>query len=274
MYMRHRSGTNCAFAAAMAPLLGSRADQLEVTKSAAAPLPTNGTVLFFELTGAAAAASSMLASLFASAAPGSPALPALLSALSSEGLHFEAFASNGLPAPPPPVAGAATNVQGQQLAFSIYITDWQEHSFAYNPAVQSALADVMGIESHDVWIFSNRVAANGGTIVVLDIAQSFVSSEVSIVDYKGEDRFMQLPHAAMAFAQEFGAGDPWNVTVGDAASPALIAAFRRYGLPVTEAFCACGRLFGKIDSDSLLQTWIRLKQNCTQTLRTHSCCGG
>jgi len=238
-YLLHRSATNRAFAMAMAPLLGSRAEFLEVTKAAASKVPVNGTVLFFELVGAAADASSALTALFASAAPGSPALPALQAALSCQGLQFDAFASNVLPAPPPPIAQAITNVQNQQIAFPITITEWQDRSFAYNPAVQSALADVLGIETHDIWIFSNRAAAHGGTIVSLDIAQTYLSSETNMVDYKGVDRLVQLPLASVLFAQQFGSGNPWNVTTGDAASPALIAALRRYGLPVTEASCAC-----------------------------------
>jgi len=222
-FSANAAALSVAVGAALTPLLSaSGVVVMSATSAAASP---NSTVLTFApvyvTVDTAAGAETAAAAV-------SPAV--LLAALRCAGVPALG-ATMGSPQPPPPPLGSFTGVaQGQQLALPIPFRTFQARMFAYVPAAESALAEVLELElESDVWVTDARRSAGGMTIVAFSITCPDDNSETSASG-------MLLPYHVVRYGELFGSGDGFTAAVGDAASPALVAALRRYGLPVDSAF--------------------------------------
>jgi len=211
-----------AFAGAIGPLMGAApADVvvIDVERQSA-----NVTVVFFKVLSPRGNAEAMYASLNSSAI--TSALQVVWPTLSNATL------GHSLPAPPPPVGEFQVLTQGQQIAFDINLAVWQTTSFAYNAAVSAALAEVLNVGVAQVWIFQNSGGSRGGTVVAFDVTSAEQASDA--VDTSGGGQGF-VPHFVLAVSKLFGAGDG-AATPGASATPTLVAALQKYGLPVTTAY--------------------------------------
>jgi hypothetical protein len=223
---------NAVVTAAIAPLINLPPLQLAVAKAAPSAGGNRTTFMLVLMTQpgrSAAVAAADVVGLFASNAPGALALAPLAAALQARGFPVGVTAMLGpLPAPPPPpVADLVTSAQGQQLAVAIPFHTWQYYQAEYSAAVQMAVAEAMGAPAGTVWVVQTFGAALGGTAISLDIITPATSSERSASG--------ALPLPVLEFARLFGSGDGYDAQTGDAARPELVAALRKYGLPVTGA---------------------------------------
>jgi hypothetical protein len=221
-----------AFAEAVAPLIRHYPSELVVTSASAATWPVAGTSVTFQVALEAGVRDRVLpalVTLFANSST-SPALPKLLSALTCAGLPVTAaYFGSHAPSPPPPVGTFTGVAQAQQIAFDIPFNVWQTRSPAYSPAVQSAVADVLGLNRADVWVTEVRPGSHGSTIVSFNIATVSSSSDLS-------PEGQPMPHEVVAFAALFGSGNGFTTLTGDQATAVFTAALHKYGLPASGVF--------------------------------------
>jgi len=210
-----------AIARGVAPRIGHHPSEVVITSAFAASWPVAGTSVTFRValpTGVLDLILPKLAKLFTDSA-----LPRLVSALSCAGLPLTtAFLGSRSPSPPPPLGTFKSVAQAQQLAFDIPFNIWAARNPAYNPAVQSAIADALGLNRADVWVTNARPSAHG-TIVTIDIATVSSSSDIALDG-------AQVPHPVIAFAALFGSGNGFTTQAGEQATAVFVAALRKYGL--------------------------------------------
>jgi len=239
-------------AAALSASLATPDTAVQVTRSAAAaaahglvaatgPAVSNGTALFLRLLSPSGSVSPLLAAyaaLFDASAPGKPALPATLAQLAAAGLPGGAvYGACMLPSPPPPVAQFADSTLSQPIAFNIPYAAWKASS--YDPAVQSAVAEALGVHTVDVQVQQLLPGSRGGIVVRLSIATASTSSETGTSTSSGGtvSAGLQAPRELISFLDLFSiGGDGFNTVSGDAAVPLLLQKLTKYGLPVTHAY--------------------------------------
>lgn len=224
---------NALVAAAIAPLLGLPPLQLAVGSAAPAAAGQGtalGLVLLTHPGANASAHAAALVALFDSATPGASAKAPLAAALrASFPAGFAAVLGPAPHPPPPPLADMVDPAQGQTLAVSLPFYSWQQNQAAYSAAVQQGVAEAMGIPAETVWVVQAVAASQGGTAVMLNMITPATTSSESAAGQS-----LALP--VLGFARLFGGGDGFDAQSGDAARPLLVAALRRYGLPVNSAF--------------------------------------
>lgn len=238
--MAQSSASNLAFVKAVAPLLGLEATALTVTRMQASRMPPISTTVFFQ---------ALLPTQ-----PEAVALPQavkrmiwtelpLLSALACQGIGADGVYTAMLAlSPPPPLAlFKGYGVQSQQIAFPVSLSDWQLRAFAWNPAVQAGLGMVLGVPAADVWVASMQPSmsrgAAFGTVLQFDVVTPFSSSDSGVMSLPDGPAQVSMPHLASRFAAHFGAAaDGFATTEGQPANAALLRAFQRAGLPVSQAF--------------------------------------
>jgi len=197
----------------------------------------NGTVLYVRLlspTGNISSALAGFSSLFNASAAGRPALGAAAALLASHGVPGGVLGSCPRAPPPPPVAQFAHSTLSQPMAFNIPYAAWKSSS--YNPAVQSAVAEALGLDTVDVQVSQILPAARGGTVVRLSIATASTSSDTGTSSSNGvQTQGVQAPAEMIAFLGMFSPNG-FNTTSGDAANAMLLAKLNKYGLNVSHVY--------------------------------------
>jgi hypothetical protein len=233
----------------------------------------NGTAVTYALASASltqASASAALSTLFqpsgASASPGwKPAYPSVVASLMRLGLPLHlAYGTCAVTAPPPappPVAAFKGSVQGQRIAFDVPYAGWK--GYAYNAAVQAALAEVLAFTPAAVQVTQVLPATYGGTILVIDLATptkgngegSSPADYVTGTSTEGDgtvNRGMSVQLAYYQFLSLFTNSSAtaakvtgFNTAYGWLARPQLLTALRKYGLqqpvgqPLNAAYFGC-----------------------------------
>jgi len=212
-----------ALANALTTAAALPSEDVQVTLAEAA---ANATVLHFAVFGASASAAAEGASAVAAQFDGA-ARPsaALANALACQGVAAAVTLGSAQPPPPPPLTQFAGLVTGLQLAFDMPLNAWLQHGPAYNKAVTSAVAQLLGVELSAVWVVQQVPAKKQGTLVMLDVIAPDQASDISTDG-------ASVPTNALRFARLFGA----SAAVGSPGSPALVAALRAFGLPVTTCY--------------------------------------
>ncbi len=221
-YTSNEAASAAAFAGAIGPLMGASAADVVVT--GAEPQGSAATVVHFKVLAPAGNAESLYARL-----NNGGVTAALKGVWPSLG---EAALGDTLPAPPPPVGTFQVLTQGQTIAFDVNQAEWQTVAFAYNAALQAALAEVLKVDVNQIWIFQNAAGINGGTVVGFDVTSAEQVSDTFDTSGGG---LAYVPHFVLAVSKLFGAGDG-NAGPGALATPALVAALQKQGLPVTTAY--------------------------------------
>ncbi len=180
----HKSIYGSAFARAVAKTIGAGAENVQVLSSQMGPTGVASTVVFYTVVAPANALTMQTVStlLFGAGAPvGAAGLATFTNNIEAMGMTLTptVHSGNSLPAPPPPLATFSTVSQGTQIAFDKNFADWQYSAYAYNAAVQSAIAEAVGVDTQDVWIYQNSLAEHGGTVVTFDLTSSNAISDTT-----------------------------------------------------------------------------------------------
>ena len=173
-----------AFARAVAKTVGINAENVQVLSSQMGPTGVAQTVLFYTIVAPPNSLTLQTTNnvLFgAGAVVGAAGTASFTANIASLGLTLTptVHLGNSLPAPPPPLATFTTVSQGTQIAFAKPFADWQYGAYAYNAAVQSAIAEAVGCDVQDVWIYQNSLATGGGTIITFDITAANAVSDTA-----------------------------------------------------------------------------------------------
>jgi hypothetical protein len=218
--------TNRAFARGTVAALRDAGAVVTDASARATATPDGRTAVFVTLVGASVTMPSAALLLFGSIVSHTPSRALYVSRLACALPYLNASSLSLAPAappPPPPLAAFAGLSQSQALAFDVPYRDWLASAWAFNPAVQSAVADCLGVDTADVWIMETRPSdITSGTVVTFDIA-----SPATVSDISGENQF---PHDTVAFASLFGIGNGFTTNQGDLAGPKLLSALQKYGL--------------------------------------------